>query len=143
MSTGKPQTPDVRRRALLIAVSVMLMTLIAVYSAFTDNIAGSWAALDLIRAAALLFLVLVLSTRSTTSFTMNRRDPVLDDELSRANRASAARYGFWSLMLGLLLSFVINLWIQVELTQAAPVLMALGAAGATLRFVVLEHAGDA
>lgn len=143
MSTGKPQTPDVRRRALLIAVSVMLMTLIAVYSAFTDNIPGSWAALDLIRTAALLFLVLVLSTRSTTSFTMNRRDPVLDDELSRANRASAARYGFWSLMLGLLLSFVINLWIPVELTQAAPVLMALGAAGATLRFVVLEHAGDA
>ena len=143
MGIGKPQTPEVRRRALLVAVAIMLMTMIAAYTAFTDSGPGDWRVVDLVRASALLVLVIVLSTRSTTSFTFIGRNAVLDDELTRANRASAARYGFWLLMIGLLASFVLNLWLPIQLTQAAPVLMALGAAGATLRFVVLEHVGDA
>ncbi len=143
MGIGKPQTPEVRRRALLVAVSIMFMTLIAVYTAFSDSAPGDWRGVDLVRAAGLLLLVLVLSTRSTTSFSLFGRNNVLDDELTRANRASAARYGFWFLMLGLLGSFVLNLWYPISFNEAAPVLMALGTAAATLRFVVLEHKGDA
>lgn len=142
MGIGKHQTPDVRRRALLVAVAIMLMTLISAYTAINGSSPGNWRPVDLVQAGALLLLVVVLSTRSTTSFALFGRNTVLDDELTRANRASAARYGFWSLMLGLLASFVISLWLPVQLTQVALILMALGAASAALRFVALEHAGD-
>lgn len=128
---------------MIVAVAIMFMTLIAAFTAFIDSGPGDWRAVDLVRATALLILVVVLATRSTTNFTFIGRSAVLDDELTRANRASAARYGFWSLMIGLLASFVLNLWLPVQLTQAVPLLMAFGAATATLRFVLLEHVGDA
>lgn len=143
MALGKNRTPEGRRRGLLVVVGVFLMTLAGAFTAFTDVAPGDWRAVDITRAAAFVLLAIVLSVRSTSSFSVVGRNSVLDDELTRANRASAARFGFWALMLGVLASFVASIWLPLTLAQIAPVLVALGAAAATLRFVVLERSGDA
>lgn len=143
MALGKQQTPEVRRRTLLVAVCVFLMLLAGAFTAFTDVAPGAWRAVDITRAAGFVLFAIVLSVRSTSSFSLIGRNGVLDDELTRANRASAARYGFWALMLGVLVSFVANIWIPLTLAQVAPIFVALGAGAATLRFVVLERSGDA
>lgn len=143
MAIGKQQTPEVRRRTLLVAVCLFLMMLAGAFTAFTDVAPGGWRGVDITRAAGFVLLAVVLSVRSTSSFSLIGRNEVLDDELTRANRASAARYGFWALMMGVLASFVANIWMPLSLAQVAPVLVGLGAATATLRFVVLERSGDA
>ena len=111
------------------------MLLAGAFTVFTDVAPGGWRGVDITRAAGFVLLAVVLSVRSTSSFSLVGRNKVLDDELTRANRASAARYGFWALMLGVLASFVANIWMPLSLAQVAPVLVALGAATATLRFV--------
>lgn len=128
---------------MLVAVCVFLMLLAGAFTAFTDVAPGDWRGVDITRAAGFVLLAIVLSVRSTSSFSLIGRNSVLDDELTRANRASAARYGFWALMLGVLASFVASIWLPLTLAEVAPVLVALGAAATTLRFVVLERSGDA
>lgn len=142
MGAGQPQTPRARRQGMLAALAMLGMVLMSLYPAFDDSQSGGWGALDLVRVTCFLALAGVLAARSTTSVTLLGRDPILDDELTRTNRASAGRYGFWFLMMGLAASLILNIWFPIALAQAAPVLLALGASAACLRFITLERRGD-
>jgi hypothetical protein len=90
---------------------------------------------------AILLLALVVAVRSTTSFSLSARVPALDDELTRANRASAAGWGFWALFGALVAAFAASLVWPLRVTDIAPLVLVIGAAVAGLRFIVLERAG--
>jgi hypothetical protein len=130
-----------RRRAILAAVAIMVMVGAGVMTALAEH-AGALRSVDIVKVGMLIVLALVLGLRSTTSFTLTTRNPVLDDELTRANRASAARAGYWALMLGAALAFVCGVLTDIKVTEVAPLLLAMGAAGAGIRFAILEARGD-
>src|SRR5262245_53889117 len=78
---------------------------------------------DGVRLAAVLVLSLVVSLRSTTNFSFMKRDAALDDELTRANRASAATWGFWALLLTALAMAVARALWPAGLVDLAPGVM--------------------
>jgi hypothetical protein len=129
-----------RRRALIAVVLILIMAGTAAVDALSEH-AGALRLVDGARLAAVLLLSLVVSLRATTSFTLKRRDAALDDELTRANRASAATWGFWALMLTALAMAVASALWPVGLVELAPGVMVLGAAVAGLRFIFLERRG--
>lgn len=132
-----------RRRAILAGAAILLITIGGIYTSLDERGAdAAMRAVDWVRLAAFLILALVLALRSTTSFSFLGRNPVLDDELTRANRASAARVGFWALMLGVIAAYVAAAFEPLNVREVAPLLVALGASAATLRFAILEGRGD-
>ena len=135
-------TSDRRRRVLLAAVAMMIIIIGAVATSTANIEIGHPRAVDLVRTVGFSVLALVIAIRSTTSFSFLKRDPTLDDELTRANRASAARVGFWALMLGVLAAFAGAFYTPLPLLAIAPLLLALGAGAASIRFAMLEARGD-
>ena len=129
-----------RRRALIAAVLLMIMAGTAAVDALSEH-ADALRLIDGVRLAAVLLLSLVVPIRATTNFSLRRREPALDDELTRANRASAAAWGFWALMLASLALAVARVLWPVGLVDLAPGMIVIGAAAAGLRFVFLERAG--
>ena len=129
-----------RRRALIAAVLLMIMAGTAAVDALSEH-ADGLRLIDGVRLAAVLLLSLVVAIRATTNFSLRRREPALDDELTRANRASAAAWGFWALMLASLALAVARVLWPVGLVDLAPGVIVIGAAAAGLRFVFLERAG--
>jgi hypothetical protein len=129
-----------RRRALMGAVFIMALAAIAAVDALAPR-AGDWRLIDGVRVGAILLLALVVAVRSTTSFSLSARVPALDDELTRANRASAAGWGFWALFGALVAAFAASLVWPLRVTDIAPLVLVIGAAVAGLRFIVLERAG--
>ncbi|PZO48332.1 MAG: hypothetical protein DCF16_16465 [Alphaproteobacteria bacterium] len=103
---------------------------------------GAWRFVDFVRVGAILFLALVLALRSTTAFSLWRRNRTLDDELTRANRAAAARWGFWALMLALLVAFIASFAVALRISDVVPLIFFAGAAAAGLRFVTLERRAE-
>jgi hypothetical protein len=130
-----------RRGALTAATLIMLMSAGAAVDALAEH-AGAWRLIDFVRLAAILLLALVVSVRSTTNFSLARRVPALDDELTRANRASAATWGFWSFFVALLAAYGATLALPVALQELAPAVLVCGAGAAGLRFVFLERRGE-
>jgi hypothetical protein len=96
---------------------------------------------DFARLAAIVLLAMVLSLRSTTAFSLIGRNTVLDDELTRANRASAARFGFWALLIGVLVCIAASFVEVFSFAAVGPLLLAVGAVSAALRFAALEGRG--
>lgn len=127
-----------RRRGVIIAFAVLLTTMSAAYTAYSAPIAGGLRAVDILRAAAFLMLAAIISIRSTTGFSLIGRNAVLDDELTRANRADAARAGFWALMIASVAGFIASYFVTLTLAEASPLLIAVGAGAAALRFARLE-----
>ena len=142
MSTQQKRDPsERRRRALLLGI----MVLFAVGGGALDRAifqrAGHWRLIDYVTISAILFMALIIALRSTTNVGFTRRNSALDDELTRANRADAARWGFWVLMLALLGLFIANFRWPFGLADMAPMVIVAGAAAAGMRFVYLERAG--
>lgn len=136
------QDPAVRRRrALAAAVMILIMAGAAAVDVLVER-ADAWRAIDYVRLAAILVMALVISVRATTSMTLLPRVPALDDELTRANRASAAIWGFWTFFLVLVAAFVASQLLPVTLQELAPMVLVCGTAIAGLRFVLLERAGE-
>jgi len=134
-----------RRQRMLLAASIFLMTgTAAAVNAFAEmNPGASWRLVDMVRVGGLVALSLVLSLRSTTAFSFIDRDPALDDELTRANRASAARVGFWFMLLGAVVCLAATLaGVDITVQEALLALIAVGAMSAALRFFVLERRAD-
>lgn len=129
-----------RRRALMGAVMILAMAGFAAADVLTAR-AGDWRAIDGVRVGAILLLALLVAVRSTTSFTLSTRTPALDDELTRANRASAAGWGFWALMAGLIAAFAASFFVHLHVFEVAPAVLTIGAGVAGLRFIWLERAG--
>jgi hypothetical protein len=134
--------PSKRRRRTILAAALML----AIFSFAVINAVlpreGALRAVDIVRLSGFIALALVLALRSTTNFTLLRRNPELDDELSRANRSSAAVLGFWVLLLTTIAAFVGSLFVSIMLTEAAPLILGAGAVAAGMRFASLEAKGE-
>ena len=134
--------PSKRRRRTILAAALML----AIFSFAVINAVlpheGALRAVDIVRISGFIALALVLALRSTTNFTLLRRNPELDDELSRANRSAAAVLGFWVLLLATIAAFVGSLFVSITLTEAAPLILGAGAVAAGIRFAFLEAKGE-
>lgn len=134
--------PDRRRRgALTAATLIMLMSTGAAIDALAEH-ADALRLVDYARVAAILLLALVVSLRATTSFSFAKRDPALDDELTRANRASAAAWGFWGFFIALAGLYCASFALPVTMLSRTPAVLACGAACAGLRFVFLERRSE-
>lgn len=132
------KTTTRRRRAMLMGAAVLL----AVFAtAMTVSPANTLRSVDIVRTAGFVVLALVLALRSTTAFSFVGRNAVLDDELTRANRASAARVGFWVMFLAAIGVLAASFFEAVTPMQIIPVLIGAGAVSAALRFAVLEGRG--
>lgn len=141
MIIGKGDPSEQRRRALIGATMIMLVIGATAIEAVTEH-GAHWRSVDYVKVGAILLLAFILALRSTTSMRLTRRNAELDDELSRANRASAAGWGFWALMPLLLALFVANFYWPMSIAETAPILMVAGAAAAGMRFVYLERKGS-
>ena len=130
-----------RRRALTAAVLILLMTSAAAIDALVEH-SGAWRLVDYARLAAMLLLALVISLRATSNFSFLKRAPELDDELTRANRASAATWGYWGFFIALLALYGATLVWPLNLRELTPAVLVCGAAIAGLRFVALERRGE-
>src|SRR5262245_15751841 len=109
--------PSTRRRRVITAGSIMLVIIgVAASNAFLPH-EGTLRAVDIVRISGLTVLTLVLALRSTTSFSLMRRRPELDDEVSRANRSSAALAGFWAMLLASIAAYVASLFVEMKLTE--------------------------
>lgn len=140
---SRPRSPtDRRRRVLFVSAIVLIVTLGAFVTSTAAISAGHPRGVDLVRTAGFAMLTLVIAVRATTSFTLLKRDSALDDELTRANRAGAAFAGFWAMIVGLWAALAAALFINVTVLEAAPVIIAMGAAAAAVRFSRLEALGD-
>lgn len=129
-----------RRRGMIAGAGILLISLAAASTAF-DAPPSEWRLVDFVRLAAIAFLAIILALRSTTAFSLVGRNTALDDELTRANRASAARFGFWALLLAVLASIAASLVEPFSFAAIGPLLLAFGAVVAALRFAVLEGRG--
>jgi hypothetical protein len=142
MAEAEKRDPSERRRRSLV---VAMMVLLAVGGGALDRAifehAGHWRLVDYVTVGALMLLALIIAVRSTTNFTLRARNPALDDELTRANRADAARWGYWVLMLALLGLFLANFRWRLGLADIAPMVLVAGAAAAGMRFAYLERRG--
>ena len=133
-----PEKTTTRRRRVLVAVAILL-GLFAM--AMTATPVETLRSVDIVRTAGFIILALVIALRSTTAFSFVGRNAVLDDELTRANRASAARVGFWAMFLAAMVMLVVSFIETVTPMQIMPVLIGAGAVSAALRFAVLEGRG--
>jgi hypothetical protein len=134
--------PSRRRRRVLIAGTTLLVIFaVAAANALAER-QGAWRLVDYIRVGGLGVMATAIALRSTTSLRFTPRNPELDDELARANRASAAQTGFWALMAATALAFIFARAGLMTLTEAAPLLLVTGAVGAGLRFTFLEGRGE-
>ena len=141
--TGAVQRDRSQRRRRVLTFAALLLLLGAAAAAEAIGSRGeAWRLIDWVRVGALMLLALVIALRSTTSFSLLRRDSALDDELARANRASAAAWGFWTLLAALIAAFAVNAAVPLQVMEMAPAIVVLGAAAAGLRFVWLERQGE-
>jgi hypothetical protein len=69
--------------------------------------------------------------------------PVLDDELSRELRSRALAVGYFVVLLGVAVLFVVSLVSRTAAVDLIPVVTALGVAGPALRLFMLERAAGA
>lgn len=140
---SKPRSrADRRRRAVIASAAVLVIIAGGVITSTSAIEMGHPRNVDLVRTAGFMLLTLVIALRATTGFTLLKPDAAMNDELTRANRASAGRAGFWAMMIGAWLALGAALYVPITLLEAAPLLLAIGAAGAALRFSVLEARGD-
>ncbi|MGD9814606.1 MAG: hypothetical protein AB7Q23_14670 [Hyphomonadaceae bacterium] len=130
-----------RRRALMGAVLILVMAGFAAVDALASH-DGAWRSIDVVRVGAILLLALVVAVRSTTSWWFGPRVAALDDELTLANRASAAAWGYWALFAALIAAFAGSFFFPLRVAEIAPAVLVTGAAASGLRFVWLERQGE-
>jgi hypothetical protein len=134
-----PDKTMTRRRRAVTAGAAVLLAVFA--TAMIVAPADTLRNVDMVRTAGFVALALVLAVRSTTAFSFVGRNAVLDDELTRANRASAARVGFWAMLIAAIAMLAVSFFEALTPMQIIPVVIGAGAVSAALRFVVLEGRG--
>jgi len=131
---------DRRRRALTVSTLILVTTGVSVISAVSEH-GDQWRSVDVVKTVSLLILALMIALAATTRFSARWHAPELNDELTMANRASAAVWGYWALMLALVGLALVNMRWPVPVSEALPLLIGFGAAIAGIRFVMLERRG--
>ena len=133
----------VRRGRIRAGAIVLLLITLQLLSLSSPIQEGAARLVDIVRLAAFCLLVLVLALRSTTAFSFFGRSPELDDELSRANRAAAAKTGYLAAMFGGVAALVASLFVSLSVLEILPLVLLLGAFAAAIRFARLEKRGEA
>lgn len=144
------QTPEssaaeraLKRRSRAVAVlAVLLMSLQGTALVATEQITLNGGRLvDQVKVGAFVFMALALMLFVLTGGRSARRYPELNDELVRANRASALRLGYVSVMLALIGVYVAMLLTPIDVQKYLPLLVAFGIVVPSLRFAMLERVG--
>lgn len=135
-----PEVRQRRRSGGIFAGAIILTTVVTQNFALHEPlVAGELRLIDIVRTATFGLLVFVLATRSTTAFTLMRRDPLLDDELARANRMRAARIGYWAFLLACLGAFVASLFVELRAIEVLPYILMIGAFAPGVAFAQAER----
>ena len=139
-----------RRRARMLPVlAIIFITQQAAY--FSDRYEGASAAVrtvDHVKIGAWLILSVVLLLALTTGgywFKSRSVRALLDDEVTRANRADALRLGFVATMISAFAIYGLVSFEAVSARDAIHLLVTIGIATALIRFGMLEkrgHLGD-
>jgi hypothetical protein len=67
---------------------------------------------------------------------------LIDDEVTRAHRASAYAWGFWAMIVTCFAAFVISMFEPLGLMDTLHMLLTFGIAAALVRFVMLERRAE-
>ena len=132
-----------RMRTRVIAVlAVIIMGLQGAVLAATEQITlNGGRTVDQVKVGAFVFMALALMLFILTGGRRARRFPELNDELVRANRASALKLGYASLMLVLIGVYVAMLLTPLDISKFMPLFIAFGIVVPALRFALLERVG--
>jgi hypothetical protein len=132
-----------RMRTRVIAVlAVIIMGLQGAVLAATEQITlNGGRTVDQVKVGAFVFMALALMLFILTGGRRARRFPELNDELVRANRASALKLGYASLMLVLIGVYVAMLLTPLDIRKFMPLFIAFGIVVPALRFALLERVG--
>lgn len=129
-----------RRSGSIIAGALMLM--LVTMQAFASRAPieiGSLRLIDVVRTSGFAVLAAVLALRATTALTLRRQNPALNDELTRANRANAAFWGYWALMFCGLATLALSLVFPLTALDIVPYFLMIGAFVPALRFARAER----
>jgi hypothetical protein len=129
-----------RRRARMLPVMAVL--LIAQQGSFFSNHPGAGRPVDHFKIAAWLVLsaviLLVLWTGGSWLQPKQIRE-LLNDEVTRANRAQAFRAAFLASMVGCIFLYFLTTFTPVEAREAIHIILTIGLSAALLSFGVLER----
>jgi hypothetical protein len=130
-----------RRSRVIAVLAIFLMAGQGGVLAATEQIAlNGGRAVDQFRVGAFVVFALALLMFLLTGG--RKRSPQMNDELVRANRASALKLGYVSLMLVLIGVYVAMLLTPLEIGKFMPLFIAFGVAVPALRFAILERVGS-
>ena len=143
-----PNSNDVekalRRRSRAVAVlAIVLISLQGAVLAATEHVTLNGGRLvDKVQVGAFVFLALALMLNVLTGGRRSRKYPAMNDELVRANRASALKLGYVVTMLALIGVYVAMLLTPLDVYKYIPLLVTFGVVIPALRFSVLERRGE-
>jgi len=129
-----------RRARMLPALAIIYITQQATY--FTVPSGAAHRAVDDVKISAwLAFSAILLAALSTKGFWLERREvrSMIDDELSRANRLEAMRFGFIFAMLTCIVIYAITMFEPVNGRDAVHVILSDGLGAALIRWGWLER----
>lgn len=132
-----------RSRVLYALAVVLLMVQGIVLRAMQQQQLHGFRLVDQVQITAFALFAFALMVAVLTGGRWARRHPVLNDELVRANRASALRLGYIAVMTALLALFVGSEFKLVETADYMPIVITLGAVIPAIRFALLERRGEA
>ena len=128
-----------RRARLVILLAVMFVAGQAVYF---GNMQDPERLVDQVRVSAwfvwALALLLLLATGGGLFRSASVR-ALLNDEGTRAHRASALAFGFWAAMAGCILLYIVTMFEAVGAREAVHIVLSFGIGAALLRFGMLER----
>ena len=130
-----------RRRAIRASVFVLMLGVFAALNYAYRFERGAPHLVDVLRLGALIILAIVVSLGATTGFSFRKHDPTMNDELVRANRAAAARRGFWTMMIVAIGVCIGSLYFPFTAYEVMLVMLLTGAGAAGLSFARLEAKG--
>jgi hypothetical protein len=129
-----------RRRARIFPVlAIIFLAQQAAYFAEPDM---GMRAVDHVKIGAWLLLSIVLLLALATGgfwFKPKRVRALMDDDVTRANRAEAFRVGFLATMAGAIALYFLSLFAPMSGREAIHILTTIGIAAALLRFAYLER----
>jgi len=129
-----------RRARMLPVLAIIYITQQATY--FTVPSGAAHRAVDDVKISAwLVFSIILLAALSTKGFWLERREvrSMIDDELTRANRQDAMRFGFIFAMLTCIVIYAITMFEPVNGRDAVHVILSDGLGAALIRWGWLER----
>jgi len=129
-----------RRARMLPVLAIIYITQQATYFTITSGAARR--TVDDVKISAwLVFSITLLAALSTKGFWLERREvrSVIDDEVSRANRQDAMRFGFIFAMLTCIVIYTVTMFEPVNGRDAVHVILSDGLGAALIRWGWLER----